>query len=94
MSLRNNYVEIVRRELALHMDVGRELLDYYALLVLTRGEKTTNQDVHDAWAVWRSKHKPNHPSIRPYKRLDREIQELDTPYRDAIREVAKILPLL
>lgn len=69
----------------------RQLLDLYALLVLVKGEETTLEDVHDAWAIWRNRTKPDHPSIKPFDQLAAEVQVLDEPYAQAIRVSAKIL---
>ncbi|MCX4809026.1 hypothetical protein OG601_47165 [Streptomyces sp. NBC_01239] len=60
------------------------LLDLYALLVLVKGEEVTLQDVHDAWAVWRSRTAPNHKSIMPFDQLTLSVQKLDQTYADAI----------
>ena len=65
------------------------LLRYYALLVLTTGEETGREHVHDAWALWRLDTRPDHPSIVPFGELPEEIAAYDDPYVDAIREVAQ-----
>jgi hypothetical protein len=67
-----------------------DLLRFYALLVLTRGTETTGKDVHDAWAAWMSLpwNHPNHRSLVPYDNLEPDVQALDEPYVEAIREVA------
>lgn len=67
----------------------RELTRLYALLCLTKGERVTNRDVHDAWSAWRVEIEPDHRSLVPFDQLTPDVQELDTPYRIAIREVAK-----
>lgn len=69
-------------------DEDRALYRIYAVLALTTGEQTTNENVHDAWAAWRAATKPAHRSLVPFDQLTREVQELDAPYRDAIRAVA------
>ena len=71
--------------------VEMQLYRTYALLALTTGEATTNEHVHDAWSVWVATHRPEHRSLRPFAHLTPEVQELDTPYRDAIRAVAREL---
>ena len=65
-----------------YIDAARELLeeelpnepdalrDMYLLLVLTLGESTTTEDVHDAWAVWSSRANPGHNSLVPFSRLE------------------------
>lgn len=79
-----NYVQKVKGKLAEKIDVEPELLDLYVLLVLVKGAKTTLEDVHDAWSVWRCSTKPEHPSLIPFEDLSQEIQELDREYADAI----------
>lgn len=61
----------------------------YAVLVLTTGQATTNEHVHDAWAAWRATTRPDHRSIVPFASLAPDVQDLDAPYRDAIRAVAE-----
>jgi hypothetical protein len=90
-----NYAEQARQ--ALIQELGEtnacesELLDLYVLLVLTRGEETTLEDVHDSWAVWRSNTNPDHKSLIPFDGLTTEVQEYDLPYRDAIIRAARPL---
>ena len=57
----------------------------YAVLGLVKGQDVTLEDVHDAWAAWRSEAMPEHRSIRPFSELDRPVQLLDQPYVDAIK---------
>jgi hypothetical protein len=66
-----------------------ELAQLYALLALTRGTRTTLQDVHDAWAVWRCGTRPDHPSLVPFDQLTPEVQELDREYMNAIHRTAR-----
>jgi hypothetical protein len=72
-------------------DLDSELVQLYALLALVKGEATSLADVHDAWALWRHRTRPEHPSIVPFEQLSAEVQELDRPYADGIRRVAKAL---
>jgi len=54
------------------------------------GSLTTNQMVHDAWSCWICGH-PDYDPTRPpgrYRDLSPEMRERDSPYRDAIVEVA------
>lgn len=94
-----NYIETIAARIGslceMSMEDSREssLLRYYAVLCLIRGVDITNEDVHNAWAAWRSEDKPNHPSLIPYDKLTKEVQDLDTPYREAIKEVAKQIKL-
>lgn len=67
------------------------LIDLYALLVLTTGEETTLEDVHEAWGVWRSRAAPDHKSLVPFEELAYEVRENDRPYAEAIRAAAKTI---
>lgn len=85
-----NYVEEVRSQLAdrlPHLDPA--LLDLYTLLALEFGTTTDQVMVHNAWAVWRNRSQPDHPSLIPFPYLAPEVQELDEPYADAIRQAAR-----
>jgi hypothetical protein len=62
-----------------------ELFKLYALLALVKRENVTASDVHDAWSVWMSTEKPDHPSIRPFEDLPTFQQEEDQPFLEAIR---------
>ena len=64
------------------------LLRYYALLVLTTGENTPREHVHDAWSAWRTVTRPDHPSLAPFDELTEQVKAYDDPYVDAIRQVA------
>lgn len=67
------------------------LVRLYALLALTRGRATTRQDVHDAWALWRTATRSDHPSIVPFDQLSADVQALDQPYVDAIHRAVAAL---
>ena len=58
----------------------------YALLGLILGADVDLVDVHDAWSVWTAHYQPDHPSLVPFDQLSTEVQELDRPYAEAIRE--------
>jgi hypothetical protein len=61
----------------------------YALLVLTTGQATTLENVHDAWSAWRAfSDRPDHPDLVPFSWLSDETAEYDRPYRNDIRTVA------
>ena len=89
------YIEKAR--LALEEELGDpklnpRLIDLYTLLVLTTGEKTTSEHVHNAWAVWRARTKKDHPHIVPFDELPtQEVKALDVLYAQAIREVARLV---
>lgn len=88
-----NYIEEVKRELDLILKMSgteyEDLLDVYALLVFTVGEKCTNENIHDAWSVWQSNPASRHRSLVPFNQLTRGTQDLDIPYRDAVIKVAE-----
>ena len=71
-------------------DQDPDLIRLYALLVLVKGEDTTLEDVHDAWALWRLSTRPDHPDLVPFDQLTSEVQEYDQPYRDAIARTATL----
>lgn len=68
-----------------------ELLDMYAIFVLTKGAATTNRDVHHAWVIWARRHDPSNPDIISYDDLPKAVQEEDSPFTLAIHEVATML---
>jgi len=66
-----------------------KLANIYALLCVTTGINTTNENVHDAWVLWIQETKlDHHKSAIPYNQLSKTVQDLDTPFRDAIREIS------
>ncbi|WP_433622063.1 DUF7701 domain-containing protein [Nocardia sp. CA-120079] len=60
----------------------------YAVLVRAKGELTTLEDVHDAWAAWMQTVKSDHDALVPFKDLARTVQDEDIPYLEAIRRTA------
>lgn len=83
------YVDaIVQALLGKLPELDEGLARFYALLVLTTGFDTTRENVHDAWSLWRMEINPHHRSIVPFSSLSPEVQEMDTKYAIAIREVA------
>lgn len=84
------YVQQVINQLSeLLPDCDRDLIGGYTVLALSRGTATTMEDVHDAWAVWCARRKPNHPSLIPFSELDEATRELDRKYMEAIHRVAR-----
>ncbi|QNN99275.1 hypothetical protein SEA_FAUST_203 [Streptomyces phage Faust] len=83
-----NYVQEVLDELDNKIGgLPDELLDLYGLLVFVKGENVTLEDVHDAWAIWKNRIRPDHKSLIPFNDLTLEVQELDRKYADAIASV-------
>ena len=68
-------------------------VDFYTLLVLTTGENTTLEDVHNAWACKTNRHYKLHPSLVPFNELSKEVQDKDIPYQQEIIETAKQIKL-
>ena len=67
-----------------------DLLGVYAILVLVVGVNCTNKNIHDAWSVWQTRSDSKHRSLIPFSKLTKEVQELDSEYRDAVIMVAKV----
>ena len=90
-----NYFEEIKERLRAELEWGKfryeALLDLYTTLVFVTGEKTTLENVHDAWSAWQNKTEPKHRSLIPFAELTKEVQELDRPYAEAIIKVAKAL---
>ena len=89
-----NYIDAIARDIQKHTgaDDGSgdlELYRYYALLALTTGIDTTNENVHDAWAAWTSSRRPGHKSLVPFATLAPEVQALYQTYTDAIKAVVR-----
>jgi hypothetical protein len=87
----SNYVQrttgVFRAALDEVLDPSLEQL--YVLLVLVKGELTTNQDVHDAWSIWRTMTNPAHKALVPFEGLELSVQELDRKYVIAIHAAAR-----
>ena len=65
-----------------------ELFDSYAVLALTKGVEVSNEDVHNAWSAWATKYYPDSDSLIPYQNLSKDVQDQDTRFAEAIKEVA------
>lgn len=90
-----SYIEEVQEALHLRVDDYDQwgenpsrLLDLYALLVVTKGEQTTLEDIHDAWALHTSRINPEHRYLVPFNELPEDVAEYDRPYLEAVHEVA------
>lgn len=90
MSKPETYVTRIQDRLAAALPgCDEQLLGLYTLLALTSGKNTSLEAVHDAWSVWRTTTRPDHPSIVPFDELKPEVQELDRKYADAIHDAAQ-----
>jgi hypothetical protein len=84
-----SYVDAARSALLREMpDEDPALMDLYLLLAMRKGANVTARDVHDAWAIWRSRTVPAHAAIVPFDDLPPEKQRLDDPYVEAIHRAA------
>lgn len=96
--MRGNYIKNAKEVLRETFEenilvVDDSLLDLYTLLLLTKGLKTTNKDVHEAWAIYTNQINPRHKSLIPFEDLTKEVQDLDTPYTEAIKDAfIKLIP--
>lgn len=83
------YIENAQNEVAKLTNCRGSLLGLYTLLALTTGEKTTAENVHDAWAIDKQRTFPEHRSIVPFDQLSEDVKRLDDRYVHAIREAAR-----
>jgi hypothetical protein len=83
-----NYVETVRSQIAkvLPDEKYEDLVDLYTLLALIFGSSVTEEDVHNAWSVWKNNNDPDHRSIVGFRLLPVQDQVRDTKYVEIIRE--------
>jgi hypothetical protein len=67
------------------------LILMYTLMAMHKGEETTQQHIHDAWALWTLyiRDLPNHESMLPYEQLTERVKALDKIDMWAIRETAR-----
>lgn len=87
-----NYIDNIKSKLQEKFEFSGEyigLLDEYSLLVATVGENCTNENVHDAWSVWQNRTNSIHRSLIPYSELTKEVQDLDTQYKEVIIAVSR-----
>lgn len=85
------YIDKVKNKLGEKINVNDKLLDLCSLLVLCKGDNTTLENVHDAWAIEKNSSFHEHRSIVPFNELTEDVQEIDRKYMEAIRETAKEL---
>lgn len=93
---RTNYIDRIAQDIFFYAHGGgaaskedRVLYRIYAVLALAKGEATTMEDVHDAWAAWTAEDRPDHESLIRFDKLRPDIQEMDRLYMDAIHDVAR-----
>ena len=87
-----NYVERLRAELVLLLPLlPITLIDFYTLLGLTCGDTVTNEDVHDAWAIWTNTRTPHHADLLPYDELNKDTQAKDGYYAEKISEAVRLV---
>src|SRR5438105_14380891 len=65
----------------------------YAVLLLAKGVATTEEDVHNAWSAWAAEHRTQSKCIVPFSQLTLSEQMMDTPYVDAIRQLARAMTM-
>lgn len=93
MTEQSNYM--LKRAAILEEELNQELPEVlfscYLSLACTSastGTPITNEEIHDAWSIWKNTVDSSHVSIIPYNQLSIEIQELDAPYTDAVNRAA------
>lgn len=85
----NNYVQQMIDRINQELPgLEPELAELYALLGLVLGDRVSPRDVHDAWAIWRNRTKPDHRSLVPFEELSLDVQELDQKYVEGFRRAA------
>jgi hypothetical protein len=72
-------------------DHAESLFLIYAVLARAKGEATTMEDVHDAWAAWMSTTNPKHDALVPFAELEPDVRQEDAPYLAAILKAARAL---
>ena len=97
---KETYIDKAVRLTKLYTDLkGEQLVRYYALLAMVKGDNVTLEDVHDAWSMnmnFKESNPPfcyghDHLSIVPFDQLSKETQDRDIEYMTAIKKVAREL---
>ena len=65
-----------------------DLFLIYAVLARTKGDRTTVEDVHDAWSAWMEMRGEQHESMVPFHQLGESVRAEDIPFVEAIHAVA------
>lgn len=94
-----NYLDSAANEIraavqasAIPDDKTDDLFRLYAVLLLSKGEEVTREDVHNVWVAWMLAKGERHESLVPFADLDPAIQAEDGPFVAAIRKVARSRP--
>lgn len=66
------------------------LFRIYAVLLRAKGEKVTDEDVHDAWSAWMQTTEADHEALVPFRDLPAKTRAADAPYAQAIRTAARL----
>ncbi|MFC8453696.1 hypothetical protein [Kitasatospora sp. NPDC057223] len=66
------------------------LFRLYAVLLRAKGERVTDEDVHDAWSAWMQTVDDTHEALVPFGDLPPKVRAYDTPYAEAIRRAARL----
>lgn len=74
--------EMIRQKLPM---LSETLLGLYTLLVVSK-IRISNETVHNAWSL---SIESFHKSLLPYENLTKEVQDLDSPYRDVLIAIQK-----
>jgi hypothetical protein len=93
-----NYIDDLAAAIRSRLDPGLlpksdadRLFRIYAVLALVKGLSVTAKDVHDAWAAWECDRRPHSPSIVPFQQLTPEVQRIDEPFVEAVRQAVQDL---
>lgn len=90
------YIDEISKKVADRTRItDKRLVQLYALLVLTKGNKITEKDVHDAWAM-NMNYKPktndcfghSHSCIVPFYKLDAKAQKKDQHFVKILVSIA------
>jgi hypothetical protein len=74
---------------ALPDERASDLFLSYAVLLLAKGERVSEEDVHNAWVAWMESKGETHEAMVPFDELTPEKRAEDAPFVQAIRSVAR-----
>jgi hypothetical protein len=91
MSYLRELSEAIRAEVPprLTPEDADDLFLIYAVLARVKGNRVTEEDVHDAWTAWMEIHRQQHESMVPFDQLPRGVRDEDRPFVEAIHTVAR-----